>query len=354
MIFFPKPILDSSSYQLLNSTLLRDLAMKGSNSRVTVAENRNNNEEIEWEVRPGGMLVQKREDNEDDHLHGDGGPTIKVKVVHGSNQLDLFVPSQSTFGKEKEDREHLHMAGVKDNAKVLLIQEPTRKERKHEEAKSIEMSSACPAVAEVKPEVDKLAEEVANLEGTSKERKVEEVKSDKLSRACAAVAEVREEVDKLAEQVAALEVVVNGGTKVGEKDFVVLSELLMRQLLKLDSIEAEGEGKVQRKLQTAIAKVNSALLGCIVQAFNALFALAITMVYCYYCGIWENQVRRVQSLVDKVDSLKARNSNPFSNNNKAVSVTTKWETFDSGMGSLSAPPPFPSSTEVTQDWERFD
>ncbi|XP_028067922.1 BAG family molecular chaperone regulator 4 isoform X2 [Camellia sinensis] len=304
--------------------------MKGSNSRVTVAENRNNNEEIEWEVRPGGMLVQKREDNEDDHLHGDGGPTIKVKVVHGSNQLDLFVPSQSTFGdlkrciaqqtslepnqqrllfrgKEKEDREHLHMAGVKDNAKVLLIQEPTRKERKHEEAKSIEMSSACPAVAEVKPEV-------ANLEGTSKERKVEEVKSDKLSRACAAVAEVREEVDKLAEQVAALEVVVNGGTKVGEKDFVVLSELLMRQLLKLDSIEAEGEGKVQRKLQ----------------------------------------VRRVQSLVDKVDSLKARNSNPFSNNNKAVSVTTKWETFDSGMGSLSAPPPFPSSTEVTQDWERFD
>ncbi|CAL5420368.1 unnamed protein product [Camellia sinensis] len=320
MIFSPKPILDSSSYQLLNSTLLRDLAMKGSNSRVTVAENRNNNEEIEWEVRPGGMLVQKREDNEDDHLHGDGGPTIKVKVVHGSNQLDLFVPSQSTFvGKEKEDREHLHMAGVKDNAKVLLIQEPTRKERKHEEAKSIEMSSACPAVAEVKPEVDKLAEEVANLEGTSKERKVEEVKSDKLSRACAAVAEVREEVDKLAEQVAALEVVVNGGTKVGEKDFVVLSELLMRQLLKLDSIEAEGEGKVQRKLQTAIAKV-----------------------------------RRVQSLVDKVDSLKARNSNPFSNNNKAVSVTTKWETFDSGMGSLSAPPPFPSSTEVTQDWERFD
>ncbi|KAI7996574.1 BAG family molecular chaperone regulator 4 [Camellia lanceoleosa] len=220
--------------------------MKGSNSRVTVAENRNNNEEIEWEVRPGGMLVQKREDNEDDHLHGDGGPTIKVKVVHGSNQLDLFVPSQSTFGdlkrciaqqtrlepnqqrllfrgKEKDDREHLHMAGVKDNAKVLLIQEPTRKERKHEEAKSIEMSSACPAVAEVKPEVDKLAEEVANLEGTSKERKVDEVKSDKLSRACAAVAEVREEVDKLAEQVAALEVVVNGGTKVGEKDFVVLS-----------------------------------------------------------------------------------------------------------------------------------
>ncbi|KAI7994834.1 hypothetical protein LOK49_LG11G01425 [Camellia lanceoleosa] len=61
-------------------------------------------------------------------------------------------------GNEKEDREHLHMA----------------------------------AVADVKPEVDKLAEEVANLKGTSKERKVEGVKSDMLSRAYAAIAEVKE------------------------------------------------------------------------------------------------------------------------------------------------------------------
>ncbi|GMP74256.1 hypothetical protein CsSME_00031721 [Camellia sinensis var. sinensis] len=72
-----------------------------------------------------------------------------------------------------------------------------KKKRKHEEAKSIEMSSACPTVAKVKLEVDKLAEEVANLKGTSKERKVEEVKSDMLSRACAAIAKARAEVDKL-------------------------------------------------------------------------------------------------------------------------------------------------------------
>ena len=65
------------------------------------------------------------------------------------------------------------------------------------------------------------------------------------------------------------------------------------------------------------------------------------------------QVRRVQKLVDLLDTLKARNSNPFNASN-SVSVTTQWETFDSGMGSLNAPPPMPSSAQVSHDWERFD
>ncbi|KAA8517747.1 hypothetical protein F0562_015194 [Nyssa sinensis] len=266
--------------------------MKGSNSRCAVVEN-GNNEEIEWEVRPGGMLVQKRDDGSDpdhDHDGGVGGPTIKIKVSHGSNQYDLTIPSQSTFGdlkniiaretgldpkeqrllfrgNEKEDQDNLHMAGVKDNAKVLLMEVSTREERKPVEVKE----------------------------------------STEFSRACMAVAEVRSEV-------AALEQDVYGGTKVAEKEFVVLTELLMRQLLKLDTIEADREGRLQRKME----------------------------------------VQRVQSLVETVDALKARNSNPLSNSSMAVSVTTKWETFNSGVGSLNAPPPMPSSTKVTQDWEVFD
>ena len=51
---------------------------------------------------------------------------------------------------------------------------------------------------------------------------------------------------------AALEAVVYGGTKAEEKEFIILTELLMRQLLKLDSIEAKGEGKVQRKLEVSV------------------------------------------------------------------------------------------------------
>ena len=67
------------------------------------------------------------------------------------------------------------------------------------------------------------------------------------------------------------------------------------------------------------------------------------------------QVRRVQNLVDTLDSLKLRNSNPFSIRGNAVPETTNWGTLDSGMGSMNAPPPASSSsTNVTQDSEQFD
>ena len=42
---------------------------------------------------------------------------------------------------------------------------------------------------------------------------------------------------------------VNGGTKVVDSQFTMLSELLTRELLKLDTVEAEGEAKVQRKIE---------------------------------------------------------------------------------------------------------
>ncbi|KAK2987923.1 hypothetical protein RJ640_003401 [Escallonia rubra] len=60
---------------------------------------------------------------------------------------------------------------------------------------------------------------------------------------------VRLEVDILSEQVTALQTVVCGGSKVEEKDIVFVTEMLMRQLLKLDGIEAEGEAKQQRKME---------------------------------------------------------------------------------------------------------
>lgn len=44
-----------------------------------------------------------------------------------------------------------------------------------------------------------------------------------------------------------MEAAVNGHKKVDEKEFIVLTELLMVQLLKLDGIEAEGEARIQRK-----------------------------------------------------------------------------------------------------------
>nr|XP_033508745.1 BAG family molecular chaperone regulator 4 isoform X2 [Nicotiana tomentosiformis] len=239
------------------------------------------------------MLVQRREDDS----ASPNPTTITIKVSYASQDFDLPVPYEFTFGevksvisqiiglepkvqkllfrgKEKEDHEYLHLAGVKDNSKVLVMEEKT--------------------VEDKNPEEVKLTTEI--------------------SRGAEAVYEVRKEVDKLSEQVSAVQTVVFGGSNVEDKDIICLTEMLMRQLLKLDGIDAEGEGKVQRKME----------------------------------------VRRVQSLVETMDAVKARNANPFSNNSNAVSVTTQWETFESGVGSLNAPPPRPSSTVVTEDWEQFE
>lgn len=256
-----------------------------------------NEKEIDWETRPCGMLVQRREEG-DAACDGSGGngPMIKIKVSYGSSQHEIFVRSNSTFGemkqivakrigldpvaqrllfrgKEQEDKERLHLAGIKDNSKVVVLEDLASKEKNLEQSQEIE----------------------------------------EVSKASKAVAGVRAEVDKLSKRVAELEVFVHDGTELEEKKFMEPTELLMRQLLKLDGIEAQGEARVQRKAE----------------------------------------VHRVQGLVDKLDSLKARNVNPFSNRSNAVSITTSWETFNSEVGSFNAPTPMSSSAEVTSDWEQF-
>ncbi|TXG58858.1 hypothetical protein EZV62_016687 [Acer yangbiense] len=273
------------------------------NSSMNVSNN--SNEPIEWETRPSGMLVQRRDGDGDHHQVEDAAaaassslvPNIKINVAHGPSTYEIHVPALSTFGdvkkaiveqlglelqqpkvlfrgKEKEDSEHIHTSGVRENSKLLLLGELMSKEEQREEVQD----------------------------------------SEEMRKALQAVAGVRTEIDKLSERVDVLEVAVNCGTKIAVEEFDVSAELLMRQLLKLDGIEAEGEAKMQRKAE----------------------------------------VRRVQKFHEALDNLKARNSNPFSDSSNSVTVTTQWETFDSGMGSLNPPPSMPSSTNIKQDWEPFD
>ncbi|KAG0471846.1 hypothetical protein HPP92_016392 [Vanilla planifolia] len=97
---------------------------------------------IEWELRPGGLLVQKREAKVVD----DRG-LITVRVSTGLDSHNFTIDPTATFGKlkelvaaktgmepgeqrllfkgkEREDEEHLHMIGVKDGNKVLLFVHP--------------------------------------------------------------------------------------------------------------------------------------------------------------------------------------------------------------------------------------
>ncbi|OIT35134.1 bag family molecular chaperone regulator 2, partial [Nicotiana attenuata] len=102
-----------------------------------------NSGEIKWELRPGGMLVQKRECH---NING-GEAIITIRVSTLSNWHHISIQPTSTFGelkmilsmvtglepkekrllyrgKEREDYEHLHMVGVRDKDKVLLFQFP--------------------------------------------------------------------------------------------------------------------------------------------------------------------------------------------------------------------------------------
>lgn len=64
-------------------------------------------------------------------------------------------------GKEREDNELLHIAGVDGRSRVIVVEDPASRERKYEEMRKHEcISRACHAVSLIRQEVDKLAEQV--------------------------------------------------------------------------------------------------------------------------------------------------------------------------------------------------
>ncbi|KAL8136576.1 hypothetical protein V2J09_002577 [Rumex salicifolius] len=133
---------------------LRSMRFSRSNSKLNNGRGQNKTEkqaerslgEIRWELRPGGMLVQRRE-----CVKGEGFIGIKVSTVSRCHEVSIgatstfgelkmilslvtgLEPSEQRLlyrGKEREDEEHLHMVGVGDKDKVLLLEDPALKERK--------------------------------------------------------------------------------------------------------------------------------------------------------------------------------------------------------------------------------
>lgn len=56
-----------------------------------------NDGEVDWELRPGGMLVQRREED-DAAAAASRGPIITIHVSHGSDHHVLSLLAHSTFG----------------------------------------------------------------------------------------------------------------------------------------------------------------------------------------------------------------------------------------------------------------
>ncbi|KAB2016816.1 hypothetical protein ES319_D08G119300v1 [Gossypium barbadense] len=135
--------------------------------------------------------------------------------------------------KERDSKAFLDMAGVKDKSKIVLVEDPISQEK----------------------------------------RLLETRKNAKIEKASKSISQVSLEVDRLAGQVSAFETIITKGGKVAEKDLINSIELLMSQLLKLDAITADGDVKLQRKMQ----------------------------------------VRRVQKYVETLDMLKIKNAMPSNN-----------------------------------------
>ncbi|KAG1331358.1 putative BAG family molecular chaperone regulator 3 [Cocos nucifera] len=114
------------------------------------------------------MLVQKREGDK-----GDREGVITVRVSTGSHWHDISIGATSTFaelkmvvsmvtglepreqrllfrGKEREDGDHLHMVGVRDKDKVLLLEDPAIREMKLKAmTRSQAMGSPCHTIIKV-------------------------------------------------------------------------------------------------------------------------------------------------------------------------------------------------------------
>lgn len=137
-----------------------------------------------WEVRPSGMLVQKRTPDSDPPPGGAPVPTIRVKVKFAGVTHEVYVNSQASFGelkklmaektgrhpddlkvvykdKERDAKEFLDMVGVKDRSRVALLEDPEAQARRLiEERKNNKERKAALAVNRVSLQVDELAAKV--------------------------------------------------------------------------------------------------------------------------------------------------------------------------------------------------
>ncbi|VVB17660.1 unnamed protein product [Arabis nemorensis] len=180
------------------------------------------------EVRPGGMVVQRRTDHNSNVTR-----VIRIRVKYGSVQHEISINSQSSFGelkkilsgetgvhhqdmkilykdKERDSNMFLDLSGVKDGSKLILKEDPVSREKRLLEMRKI-------AVKE---------------------------------KALKTISDITFQVDRLAGKLSAFDSVIGKGGKVEEKNLEDLMEILMSHLVKLDEISGDGEVKLKKMIQS--------------------------------------------------------------------------------------------------------
>lgn len=296
----------------------------------------------DWEMRPGGMLVQKR-NPDSDPVGAKPPPMVRVRVKYGSVYHEISISPHASFGelkkmlsgptgihhqdqklmykdKERDSKAFLDVSGVKDKSKMVLIEDPISQEKRFLEMRKI-------------------------------------AKTEKASKA---ISDISLEVDRLGGRVSAFEMVIKKGGKVAEKDLVTVIELLMNELIKLDGIVAEGDVKLQRKMQVKrvqnyvealdVLKVKNSMANG-QQKQSSRQRLATIQEH-------RQEQKPIQSLMDMPINYKQRKQEieeePGAGPN-LMDSSTKWETFDHHTATTT---PLSSANNhaipLRFNWEFFD
>ncbi|CAI0463380.1 unnamed protein product [Linum tenue] len=272
----------------------------------------------EWEMRPGGMLVQKR-NPDSDHRSIPPPDNSEKKKKTGELKKMLTGPTglhhqdQKLIYKDKErdSKAFLDMTGVKDKSKMVLLEDPISQEKRYLEMR----------------------------------------KNAKMEKASKSISEISLEVDRLAGRVSALESVISKGGKVAEKDVLSLIELLMNELLKLDGIMGDGDVKLQRKLQVKRVQKYVETLDML-KVKNSSLANGNGTHHSKsnhhqhkqsnghrLAPIEEHPPRYSNGDHQQQHQQEQQQSSKHSTSAAPVVVTTQWETFDSTPGTSSAAVP---------------
>ena len=161
--------------------------------------------------------------------------------------------------KERDSKAFLDMAGVKDRSKLVLLEDPAAQaKRLLEQRRTDKAERAAKSISRIGLDVYKLATKVVRIDGAAYHFFLLTVAT--YGRSIFGLFNLLDAVV----QVSALEAIVSKGGKVVDADVVALTEALMNELVKLDSIAADGEVKVQRRMQVsayAVALNSLPLLG---------------------------------------------------------------------------------------------
>ncbi|XP_004515796.1 BAG family molecular chaperone regulator 1-like isoform X2 [Cicer arietinum] len=257
-----------------------------------INDNGNPNIVDEWELRPGGMLVQKRNSDVNNKTS-----TIKVKVKYGSSYYQIHISSHASFGELKKmltEYTGLHVLDQK-----LIFKKKVRDSKSYLDVERVKDGSKLVLIEDIE----------------SRERRIlETLKIAKKEKTSKSLIEINLEVDKLSKKVSALEGVASTGGVIENLDVESLTESLMRILITLDEIYyGEGELKLKRKEQ--VRRVQKHI--------ETLDMLKMTKAKENNMAHDDDDKSKVHCGVEKQQECKKQEQHY-----ESVVVTTKWETFD--------------------------